>query len=154
MNPPDEQKLERVIHVALREVPPRRAPATLEERVMAEIARRAALPWWKQSFAHWPMAARVAFVLVSGGVIKVAMMVVVFVMGGLDPAQFRQAFAPEFARLEAIAGAGRALADFAVLLLNHIPPLWLYGGIAAVVSLYVAFFGLGAVAYRAFYAER
>jgi hypothetical protein len=143
-----------VIHVALREVPPRRAPATLEERVMAEIARRAALPWWKQSFARWPMPARVAFVLVSGGVIKVAMMVVVFVMGGLDPARFREAFAPEFARLAEIASAGRALAEFATLLLNHIPPLWLYGGIAAVVSLYVAFFGLGAVAYRAFYAER
>ncbi|HVS53254.1 MAG TPA: hypothetical protein VHD62_12935 [Opitutaceae bacterium] len=154
MNPPDEQKLERVIHVALREVPPRRAPATLEGRVMAEIARRAALPWWKKSFAHWPMAARIGFVLASAGVIKVVLLAVVFVLNGFDAARFREIFAPQFARLQALASLGRVAGDFVAGILGGIPPLWLYGGLATVATLYVAFFGLGTIAYRTLYAER
>lgn len=154
MNPPDEKKLERTLHAALRELPPRRAPATLEARVMAEIARRAALPWWKQSFAHWPAAARAGFILVSAGVIKVVLMAVVFALGGFDAARFRETFAPQFARLQALASLGRVAADFVSGLVANIPPLWLYGGLATVAALYVAFFGLGTIAYRTLYAER
>ena len=38
----DPEKLERAIHETLRALPPRRAPRTLEARVLAELERRAA----------------------------------------------------------------------------------------------------------------
>lgn len=56
-----ERRLERLLDRTLRGLPVRRAPATLESRVLAELARRAALPWWRRSFVHWPQAARAVF---------------------------------------------------------------------------------------------
>src|SRR4051812_41007428 len=93
MNPHDEQKLERLIHQTLREIPARRAPRSLEQRVMAELERRASQPWWKQSVVRWPMGPRIAFLLLSGGVAKPAMMAVVWALAGFDTAQFQAAFA-------------------------------------------------------------
>src|SRR5579859_2751463 len=58
-----ERRLENVIDRALGELPLRRAPAGLEARVLAELSRRAALPWWQQSFTGWPGIARVGFVV-------------------------------------------------------------------------------------------
>jgi hypothetical protein len=154
MNPHDEQKLERLIHQTLRELPRRRAPGTLEQRVMAELERRAALPWWKQNFAYWPTGVRVAFLLFSGGLVKVAMMAIVWVMAGFDAAQFREVFATQFTWMDAGAAVGRALTDFVTATFQSIPPLWLYGGLATIGALYVALFGLGAAAYRTLYASR
>src|SRR6266542_4058409 len=56
-------------------------------KVKTDILRaRASLPWWKQSFAQWPMAARCVFLLLSGGLVKVALMITVWVMGGFERA--------------------------------------------------------------------
>jgi hypothetical protein len=154
MNPHDEQKLERLLHQTLRELPARRAPRTLEERVMAEIARRAALPWWKQNFAHWPMAARIGFMVASAGFAKVAIMLAVWITGGFSAAHFHEVFATQYAWFDALAVVGAALRDFVVATINGIPPLWLYGGLAVVAALYMALFGLGAAAYRTLYTSR
>lgn len=150
----DDQKLERLIHQTLRELPRRKAPGTLEHRVMAEIARRAALPWWKQGFAHWPMGARVTFILFAGGVAQVAMMAFVWLGAGLNSAQFQEIFATQIAWIDTAAAVGSALAEFVSATVRGIPPLWLYGGLAIIASLYAALFGLGAAAYRTLYASR
>jgi hypothetical protein len=42
----------------------------------------------------------------------------------------------------------------ATAVVGSISPLWLYGGAALVVGMYVALFGLGAAAYRTLYASR
>ena len=34
----------------------------LESRVLGELARRAAQPWWRRNFGHWPTLARAGFV--------------------------------------------------------------------------------------------
>jgi len=154
MKPNDDQKLERLIHSTLRGLPPRRAPRTLEARVLAEIERRAAQPWWRKSFANWPLPARAVFVVASAGLVKVALMAVVWVMAGFDAARFRDAFSTQFAWMESISAVGRALGDFGSATLNSIPALWLYGGAAIVLALYMALFGLGAAAYRTLYAAR
>ena len=52
---PDE--LERFIHQTLRALPDRKAPGTLEARVLAEVERRAAIPWWHKSWSYWPQPA-------------------------------------------------------------------------------------------------
>src|SRR3954470_16437940 len=66
MNPPGQpDPLETFVTRALRDQPARRAPQTLEARVMAELARRASLPWWRQSYQHWPAAIRGSFFVLS-----------------------------------------------------------------------------------------
>ncbi len=68
------EKLEQTLSRALRDLPLRRAPASLEMRVANELARRAALPWWRASFANWPAAARIAFVLLCAGLVAVTIL--------------------------------------------------------------------------------
>src|SRR5665213_2604381 len=65
MPSPDPEKLERLIHQTLRALPVRQAPLTLEVRVAAAIVQRAALPWWRRSYALWPRGLRLAFLLLS-----------------------------------------------------------------------------------------
>jgi hypothetical protein len=154
ISPDHEQQLERAIHRTLRELPPRTAPRALEQRVLAEIARRVALPWWRQSFVHWPVTARAAFLLLLAGAVKIALMGTVWVMAGFDVAQFREAFATPFAWLDSSVAVTGAIADFFEIMLRNVPTLWLYGGLAFVAAMYAALFGLGAAAYKALYAQR
>jgi len=66
MNEPSrsDEELERLVERALRQLPLRAAPPTLESRVHRELHRLGARPWWRHRFAHWPAAARAGFVLV------------------------------------------------------------------------------------------
>jgi hypothetical protein len=154
MTPENQDKLERLIDRTLRDLPMRRAPGTLEARVMAELERRAALPWWHQSYAHWPLAARCAFLIGSAGVAKVALMVVVWVMAGVDAAPLADVFAPQVAWMHTgLSLIGTARESFAVVI-GSIPPLWLYGAAAFVAAMYATLFGLSATAYRVLYANR
>ncbi len=142
-------KLEQVIRQALAGLPPRRAPGTLESRVSNELARRALLPWWRVSFANWPVAARVMFILVC------AVLVAATILGGvsayLGDRSFNEVSAAVLAWahpfLTVVSSAGGLLA----LLVRVIPPLWLYGTLGVGAFLYVTLFGLGAAAYRTLY---
>lgn len=148
------EELEKYIHQTLRALPARRAPMSLESRVRAAIEARAALPWWKQSFARWPLAARVAFFVASAGVAKLAIMAVVWAMAGFDTAQFTSAFSTEFGWLQAASSVVDGLGNFCGVLYRSIPPMWLYGGLAFVAVMYAALLGLGTAAYRMLYAQR
>ncbi len=152
MNPHDPEKLERLIHQTLRALPDRRAPHTLEARVLAAVAARMALPWWRQAFTAWPLAARAIFVLVSTAA---AAGLVFAVMTGSDGLP---TVAPALARLQApfvqLNAIGAALSDFCGAVMRAIPPLWLYGSLAVMAMLYTALFGLSAAAYRTLYARR
>jgi hypothetical protein len=150
----NDHHLERAIHRTLRELPPRPAPRSLEQRVLAEIARRAALPWWRKSFVHWPVPARAGFSVLLIGAVKVALMAAVWVMAGFDVAQFRDAFATQFAWIESGLVVARAISDFFTIMFRNIPALWIYAGLAFIAMMYATLFGLGAAAYKALYAER
>lgn len=147
--PSREAHLERLVHQTLRELPARRAPRALEGRVLAELARRAALPWWRKSFAHWPLAARALFVVAALFVAKLAVSGAIWISSGLDVTQYRTIFATEFAWWESARTVVHAIGSFLDILTRNIPPLWLYGGIAFCAAAYAAIFGLGAAAYRA-----
>ncbi len=148
------EELEKYIHQTLRALPARRAPVSLESRVRAAIEARAALPWWKQSFARWPMAARVAFVVASAGVAKLAIMAVVWAMAGFDTAQLASAFSTESGWLHTASSVVDGVSSFCGVIYRSIPPLWLYGGLAFVAVMYAALLGLGTAAYRMLYAQR
>ena len=138
----DSEKLERLIDRVLREQPPLQAPRALETRVLNELARRAALPWWRKSFLYWPLIARVAFILASAGFIKVALAAV---------AWMTNAAAAPVASLQSTARTASSFAQVGEVLLNALPSQWLTLGLAFAAVMYVLLFGLGATAYRILY---
>jgi hypothetical protein len=149
-----DPNLENFIHRTLRSLPDRPAPRSLEARVLAAIEARASLPWWKQSFAQWPMAARCVFLLFSAGVVKVAVMATMWAIGGFEASELGHSFNASFSWFEAIRGAVRGTVESFSILFRNIPPLWLYGVLAVIGGVYAMLFSLGATAYRALFSNR
>lgn len=145
----DDEKLEQVMSEALRGLPARRAPLSLESRVLGELQRRAVLAWWRRSFGYWPAAARAAFVFLNVGLVAVTFLSGFSnVLGGRSFAEFSAMLMtwmrPFWSVLSSVGGV-------TPILLHSIPSMWLYVGAAAAVLLYATLFGLGAAAYRTLY---
>ncbi len=142
----EEQGLERLLERTLRGLPLREAPPSLEAQVFAELRRRAALPWWRRSFAHWPQFARAGFLATCLALVGLAFLEGAWAVARLTALNASGVPPMSWARqaLGALAGAGK----LAALIVGAVPPGWLYAGIAVSAALYAALFGLGAVAYR------
>jgi hypothetical protein len=146
--PDAEQELERLIGATLRQLPLRQAPPALESRVLQELERRAALPWWSRSLAHWPLAARAVFVLICIGLAGAALLAAPWAANGfesLHDTAVSMPWAHEAITLASIAG------DLLALLLRTVPPAWLHDALTVSVLLYAAFFGLAIAGYRTLY---
>src|SRR6188768_2065565 len=102
MKPSHEKndRLEEVVHRTLRDLPFRRAPRSLESRVCAEIERRVALPWWRRSFVHWPLAARAAFLVLCAAAINFVLTGGVWTLAGIDSTALTKIFAQQFSWIE------------------------------------------------------
>jgi hypothetical protein len=140
---------EQLFDPALRELPLRRAPATLESRVIGELERRAALPWWRRSFAHWPLPARAAFLVICGALISLA-----FIGGDTAVARLHLLHDSGALSLSWAHQAGvlvGSAANLAALFARTVPPAWLYAGIGVCAVLYAVLFGLGAAVYHMLY---
>ena len=144
-----EQQLERALHQAFSGLKWRRAPGTLEARVVQELERRAALPWWRVSFAHWPVVPRVAFVVVCVALVAATILGGVFAF--LGDRSLNEVTGLVLAWVNPFLAVMSSVGGIAAVLVRIIPPLWLYGGLALGIMLYVALFGLGAAAYRTLY---
>jgi hypothetical protein len=144
--PDTEDGLERLIDRTLHQLPLRRAPPSLELRVLDELQRRAALPWWRLSIAHWPLAARVVFVVICICLAGAALLAGPWATTGLQSLDASAAswvpWAHDAAAVTGIAGELLALAA------RSIPHVWLHEALTASALLYAAFFGLAAAAYR------
>lgn len=151
---PSPEELEKMIHQTLRSLPDRRAPRSLEARVMAAIAAREALPWWRQSYRAWPMAARMAFVVVSAALAVGLMFGTVWATMDLRSGDLSQLFATPLLWIEMARGAIASLAHVGGVIVRQIPTLWLYGGLAVFAAAYATMFGIGAAAYRTLIARR
>ncbi len=151
--PEDQARLERLIHRTLRELPERHAPSSLEQRVRAEITRRAAQPWWRQGFAHWPLVARAAFMPLAGGIVALVLLFAGQMTTGLD-IEARETLAKPISWFESVFTVASAIGNSFEIILRSIPPLWLYGGLAFCAAMYAALFGLGTAAYRTIQARR
>ncbi|HSY94773.1 MAG TPA: hypothetical protein VK793_04095 [Steroidobacteraceae bacterium] len=136
---PAEQRLDRT----LRDLPLRRAPPTLEARVCGELTRRAARPWWRRSFAQWPLPARAAFLVLCAVLIRLAF------MGG--SAAVAEVHSLPWARQAGVLVA--SLSNLTAAIAHISPPAWLYEGLAVCGVLYAVLFGLGAVMYRMLYLQ-
>jgi hypothetical protein len=144
-----EDKLERLLNDTLRELPLRRAPDAFQSRVLSELTRREALPWWRRSFAHWPAAGRAVFVAVCMALIGLTLMGGFFALVG--ERSLNQLGALLLSWVQPALAVTSSAAGLAALLVRVIPPPWLYGGLAVGAMLYVILFGLGAAAYRTLY---
>jgi hypothetical protein len=144
-----EDKLERLLNDALRELPLRRAPDAFQSRVLSELTRREALPWWRRSFAHWPAGGRAVFVAVCMALIGSTLMGGFFALVG--ERSLNQLGALLLSWVQPALAVTSSAAGLAALLVRVIPPPWLYGGLAVGAMLYVILFGLGAAAYRTLY---
>jgi hypothetical protein len=153
-SPEDNDKLEHVVHRTLRELPLRRAPRSLEQRVFAEIERRLALPWWRRSFVHWPAAARATFVVLCAAAINFILSGGVWTLAGLDSTALTTVFAQPFSWVETGLVVVRAVTGSFEIMMRHVPSLWLYAVVVFFATMYAAFFGLGAAAYKAINAPR
>jgi hypothetical protein len=147
-NPDTEERLERLIGTALRELPLRQAPPALESRVLNELQRRAALPWWSRSITHWPLAARAVFVAICICLAGAALLAGPWAATGLETLHESAASMP-WAR-EAMALTSIA-AELLALFARTVPPAWLRDALTLSALLYAAFFGLAIAAYRTLY---
>lgn len=148
MNPNDPDKLEAAISRALRSIPDRQAPSRLEGRVLMELNRRAALPWWRKSFAHWPTSIRVIFFV--GSAVAAAVVVVGLVQLGASNGaeQLATGFAGRFAWVTTSRNIAEAIGSKFLLVMRTIPPVWLYSAAGTVAFCYAALGALGAAFYR------
>lgn len=60
MNSDYQKELELEIDRELKQLPDLEAPATLVVRVMQAVRQRQALPWYRQPWQNWPVALRIA----------------------------------------------------------------------------------------------
>ena len=132
-----QDEIERQVTRALQNQPLRRAPGTLEHRVLAQIASGATAMGWRRGFAHWPVAARVVFLAASVGVVKLALSMAMWLDSPTPSLDLPSQVAWLQTLLVAIASVART-----------VPSLWVHAGIAILAIMYAALFGIGASAYR------
>jgi hypothetical protein len=151
------EKLEQIVDRLVRSQPLRRAPAGLEARVLARIAARessgAERAWWRTGFAHWPVAARIAFLILACAVVPFVVSGLVSVLTMAHSGEV-PLVGPVMFRLRTVAEAASATASLVELVARSVPPSWIYGAATCALGLYALLFGLGTVAYRSLYANR
>ncbi|MBI2813672.1 MAG: hypothetical protein HYX71_05265 [Opitutae bacterium] len=145
------EQLEQLVDRELRALPPRRAPRTLEARVLTALEHRAAVAWYHKSWSHWPAAVKAAFLAFGTGVSGAAIAAFYLISQGAGTGALSAAAGERFAGAAALFHVVRWMAGYASQSFASIPALWLYGGLAFVATMYAAFFGLGATAYRTLY---
>lgn len=141
-------KDEELVDQALHDLPLRRAPATLELRVVQALQQRRASPWWRSGFGSWPVGARVAFYLLCSVTVALTALT-----GPLTHAAslWQSASAATLTWLQPLIAPAATVIDLAAALLRLIPANWWYGALAFAGVFYAALFGLGAAAYRTLY---
>jgi hypothetical protein len=150
--PVQEAQLERLIGDVLRHQPMRRAPASLEARVLARIEEMQDVPWWRTGFSNWPAAARLALLVVLLAVAKLTLDVVVWVFSSPTPVTHTVESSVTWARNTA--NLFSTLIMLCQALLSTVPSHWIALGIAFAAGMYLMLFALGATAYRTLYMNK
>lgn len=147
-------QLEQKLQAVLRAQPLRPAPRTLEARVLGEIARRQALPWWHQSFAFWPQPVKLAFLVLGVGLAALALLFSMHVLGVINTRAIQQVFEPLATAGHTLRLAVMSVSEMIGRLVPEVSPTVVYGGLALVGGAYAVMLGLGATAYRVLWSHR
>jgi hypothetical protein len=152
LNTEDQARLERLIALGLRQQPPLRAPASLQSRVLAELARRAALPWWHRSFRHWPMTMQIGFVLTAVATVVFARSVVLWSHAGHAATELTAPVSGGLTFVQTLGSAwvslGATVGNLGNTFLHRVPGFWLVVGIGLAIAMYAMLAGIGVAVYR------
>ena len=144
---PSDEKLERLVSQVLRDQPPRRAPASLEARVLGELAARARLPWWRRGVASWPAGVRIPVIVGCAVCVPLVWILSLWLAGHLVSLATHPSVAGPIATLWATGHAFASLDTVTAHIVRSIPREWLVGGMVATATLYAALFALVAAGY-------
>jgi hypothetical protein len=141
-----EEKLERLVSQVLRDQPLQQAPASLEARVLTELAARARLPWWRRGVATWPAAVRVPVIAGCAVCVPLVWVLSVWLATHLVAVTRSRIAGP----LTMLRDTGHALASLTHII-QSIPREWLLGGMIAAGTVYAILFALVAFSYSLLY---
>lgn len=148
----DQARLEKLIAAGLQQQPVLRAPASLQSRVFAEIARRAALPWYHRSFRQWPMMMQGGFLITALATVVLARSVILWSHAAHAASELAAPVSGGITFLQSLGSAGSAMgsmfAAIASALLHRIPAFWLVVGIGVAFAMYALLAGIGVAVYR------
>ena len=146
-----DEKLERLVSHALRDQPLRRAPASLEGRVLSELAARARLPWWRGGIASWPAAVRVPVIVCCAVCVPLVWVLSLWLAARLVSVTTHPRIAGPLASLWDAGHTAAALGTTTAHIVQSIPREWLVGGMIATATLYSVLFALVAIGYSLLY---
>jgi hypothetical protein len=141
-----DEKLERLVNQVLRDQPLRQAPASLQARVLSELAARARLPWWRRGVASWPAAVRVPVIAGCAVCVPLFWVLSLWLATRLVPMTRARIAGP----LAILHGTGHTLASLGAVvthIIQSIPREWLLGGMIATATVYATIFALIAIGY-------
>jgi hypothetical protein len=144
---PTDEKLERLVSQTLRQQPLRRAPPSLEARVLGEIAARARLPWWRRGIATWPAAVRVPVIACCAICVPLVWIGSLWLAAKLVSVATQPAIAGPIAAVRHTGQAVVSVGALSVHIAQAIPREWLLGGIFATGTLYAVLVALVAAGY-------
>lgn len=133
----------------LRQLPPRPTPPGLAPRVLAEVQRRRALPWYRRPWRTWPRGPRILSLP--------ALLLALVAVSQVEPSGARLAaalstpFESAFQALATIRTVGDALqvlAQSLVLALGQVSPATFTALVFAAVVAWLGTLGLGTAAWR------
>lgn len=149
MKPKQNDPLESWASQTLRQLPDRRAPAGLRRRVMAEIQRRQAAPWYTRPWMEWNLAAKLASATALPALGFVAWdRVLPAARDAIFSASVTREAATTFQTASAVGDAAASIGRAGWLTLSHAHPMIL-AGVAGVFALaWFSTLGLGTAAWR------
>lgn len=150
----EHRELERSVDAALRAQPMRRAPPGLTARVLEQIERRRAAPWWRKGFLHWPWAARGGLLLASAAAAGLAVAATTWLAEAVRSAPVPEALGRFASALHGAATLASTLGRTAAELLPAASPALLHFAAIGAMLAYALVFGIGAIAYRTLYLNR
>jgi hypothetical protein len=145
-----DEKLERLVSQVLRDQPLRQAPASLEARVLSELATRARQPWWRRGVASWPVGVRVPVIAGCAVCVPLVWVLSLWLAAHLVSVARSRVAGP----LAMLQSTGHTLASLGTLtahIIQSIPQEWLLGGMIAAGTLYAVLFALVALGYSLLY---
>ena len=148
------EQLEQKIHAVLREQPTRKAPMSLEARVLGEIARRQALPWWHKSYVYWPNPVKLLFLVLATGVAAGVLLYSMQVLGLVSGDVLKQVFEPVMGAINTLRVISSALLGWVKPAVMGVSATYLYAALAILGGAYAIMLGLGATAYRVLWQHR
>lgn len=154
MNPEYERKLETELDRVLKRLPELRAPRGLSPRVMAAIAVRQPLPWYRQPLPAWPLALRFAALVIlfaSFGALCLATFQLTRAAGFTNA---MQELGETFSFLGSVWSVINILLGAVVLVIKHLGTGFMVGFCLAAALGYAVCIGLGTACIRLAYAKR